>query len=245
MVCNVCNVEKEEKDFQRYWHKTQGCFRVRRQCSKCFYFKRKKNKLIEEPIQQEIIQPQPILEEIQPSYDETTHKICKTCNEIKSLDQYGRYTKYPDTPKPHCKNCERIREGAKYRAKVDKKGGNDRCPPKPNRYADHNQKEQTFEFLLLLGWKFNENKGIWWKEGIKTEDGVFINIKKKVKVPKPKPVRGLMKRGRKAHPAWLRKDDIRKLRKEGMKFHELSKLFNATPPTIREIVYSENEEATR
>jgi DNA invertase Pin-like site-specific DNA recombinase len=30
-----------------------------------------------------------------------------------------------------------------------------------------------------MGWKLNKDNGIWWKDGIKTSDGVFINIKKR------------------------------------------------------------------
>jgi hypothetical protein len=198
--------------------------------------------LIQVPTEPEISQPEPILKEIELSYDPTTHKICRECKELKTLNEYGRPTKYPKKTKPLCKKCERIRENKKYRQKVDDKGGSDKCPPKPNRYADHWQREQTFEFLQLLGWQFNQDKGIWWKEGVKTPEGLFINIKKPFKEPKPKTIQPIKKRGRMAHKAWERKDDIRKLRKEGMKFWELAQLFNASQPTIREIVYTEDDE---
>jgi len=181
------------------------------------------------------------MQEIEKDYNPTQYKICTTCNELKHFDEFGKYTRYPDKARSRCRTCDRIREKQRYQDKIDFKGGNDRCPPKPNRYADEWQKSQTFDFLRLLGWKFNEEKGIWWKEQIKTEDGVFINIKKPFKEPKPKAIKPLKKRGRMLHKAWERKDDIRKLRKEGMKFWELSQLFNASQPTIREIVYTENE----
>jgi len=245
MVCNVCQVEKNESEFQKYWHSTQNKFRIRKQCSTCFYLKRKKVKLIEVPTEEEIIQPEPSVQELGPSYDETTHRVCMTCNEVKHFDEFGKYTKYPDKPRSRCRACDKIIENQRYREKIDMKGGNDRCPPKPNRYADDWQREQTFEFLQLLGWKFNQNKGIWYKDGIKTEDGVFINIKKPFNEPKPKSIKPILKRGRMLHKAWEQKDDIRKLRKEGMKFYELAMMFNASQPTIREIVYTENEEASR
>ena len=31
-----------------------------------------------------------------------------------------------------------------------------------------------------MGWKLNEENMIWWKEGIKTKDGLFINLKKPI-----------------------------------------------------------------
>jgi hypothetical protein len=43
-------------------------------------------------------------------------------------------------------------------------------------YADEQQKTQTFQFLTLLGWKFNEEKGIWYDDIKKTKDGEFIGV---------------------------------------------------------------------
>jgi hypothetical protein len=207
--------------------------------------------LIEVPTEEEIIQPVPVMEEIQVLQEEVlplTHKVCSYCKVNKPREEYGFYTKKTKRNtiiRSRCKECEKVIEGAKYRKRVENKGGSDKCPPKPNRYTDRYQKEQTFEFLILLGWKFNEEKGIWWKEGLKTEDGVFINIPKDVRTrkrtPKPKPFKEPKKLGRKLHIAWERKDDIRKLRKEGMTFDELAKVFSTSNPTIRAIVSAEYE----
>jgi hypothetical protein len=243
MVCSVCSIEKNESEFQKYWHSTQNKFRIRKQCSTCFYLRRKKDKLIQVPNEEEIV---PQIEDMgQPAvlYEEPTHKVCKFCEELKPLEEFGVYTRNTKQFKPRCKDCERILESKKYRQKIEDRGGSERVPPKPNRYNCRIQKEQTFEFLTLLGWKFNEDKGIWFKDGIKTEDGLFINIKvqEKVKIPKQKPFREPQKQGRKPHKSWEHKDEIRKLRKEGWPFWKLAQVFKASQPTIREIVYSENE----
>ena len=34
-----------------------------------------------------------------------------------------------------------------------------------------------FEIMLLLGWQFNKENGIWFKDGIKTNQGIFMNIR--------------------------------------------------------------------
>lgn len=245
MVCNVCQVEKNESEFQKYWHSTQNKFRVRKQCSNCFYLKRKKVKLIEEPIEEEIIPPVEDMEEIEPFVEEVlppTHKVCSRCEISKPLDQFGIYRNTASTRRARCHNCERIKEKEKYQIRVENRGGSSRIPVKPNKYADALQKQQVFEFLTLLGWNFNEANGKWWKPGVKTEDGVFINIvvpekAEKVKIKKPRKQRIKTK----WHQAWLRKDEVKQLRKEGLTFEKLAILFNTSQPTIREIVYSEDE----
>ena len=56
-------------------------------------------------------------------------------------------------------------------------GGSERVPMKPNTYADEYQKQGTFNFLTSIGWNFDGESKKWFKDGIKTKDGVFINIK--------------------------------------------------------------------
>jgi hypothetical protein len=158
------------------------------------------------------------------------------------LEEFGVYTRNTKQFKPRCKDCERINESKKYRQKIEDRGGSERVPPKPNKYNCRIQKEQTFEFLTLLGWKFNQDKGIWFKDGIKTEDGLFINIKVPEKKLKPIVYREPQKQGRKPHKSWEHKDEIRRLRKEGWQFWKLAQEFKASQPTIREIVYSEDEQ---
>jgi serine protease inhibitor len=47
----------------------------------------------------------------------------------------------------------------------------------PNQYTNEIQKKAVFDIMLSIGWHFNEEKQIWYKEGIKTPEGVFINLK--------------------------------------------------------------------
>ena len=59
-------------------------------------------------------------------------------------------------------------------------GGSNRVLLKPNRYVDELQRQQTFEFLTGLGWKYNEENGIWYDDIKKTKDGEFIGVLKKI-----------------------------------------------------------------
>jgi len=48
----------------------------------------------------------------------------------------------------------------------------------------------TKEFLLSIGWKFNEENNIWFKDGLKTDKGKFFFEKEKVvKIKEPKPIK--------------------------------------------------------
>ena len=54
-ICSKCKIEKEDKEFQTYWHSTQQKFRIRKECTFCHNtqhnerrrLKRKEAKLIE------------------------------------------------------------------------------------------------------------------------------------------------------------------------------------------------------
>ena len=60
----------------------------------------------------------------------------------------------------------------------------------PNEYTNDIQKKAVFDIMLSMDWKFNETNGVWWKEGIKTSEGVFLNIKTYLsKEPKKKRIK--------------------------------------------------------
>jgi hypothetical protein len=67
---------------------------------------------------------------------------------------------------------------------IEKNGGSLSHYEQPNKWVDDYQRDATHNILKALGWSFNEKNAIWWKDGIKTEDGVFINIKYKSKLNK-------------------------------------------------------------
>lgn len=105
-------------------------------------------------------------------------KTCSICNEEKTLDLFIINKRKTDGRGKWCKECAYRRQREEYQREILEQGGLVRIAPKPNVYHGEEQKRQVFQLMNLLGWKFNEEKGIWWKEGIKTEDGVFPNILK-------------------------------------------------------------------
>jgi hypothetical protein len=87
--------------------------------------------------------------------------------------------------------------------------------------------------MQSMGWKFNEEKGIWWKEGIKTEQGVFINIvdKKQIQPKIPTKYDNVIR-----HKSAEHSKEIYELRKQGHTLDELARDFKTSPPTIMKII---------
>lgn len=105
-------------------------------------------------------------------------KTCKICDDVKEIELfYHRKTNNKIYYRNTCKDC--YNKSVKKRVRKNRldEGGSTRVKPNPNTYMDKVQKQQTFEFLLACGWKFNEEKGIWYKEGIKDDNGNFLNLK--------------------------------------------------------------------
>jgi hypothetical protein len=168
----------------------------------------------------------PVVLELEPEVPKkinTKEKICVTCFEIKSVDDYysNRLT---------CKKCCLEKE-YKYRTEktyknLDKNGGSLRVPTKPGNFHDEYQKHYTHEILLAMGWSLNEENGKWWKEGVKNKDGVFINVKKPVKTNYWPPKYYTIEEK-------LEKVIIaREHKSQGKNYYEISKIINVSPPTV-------------
>jgi len=179
--CTKCKIEKELTQFQTYWHSTQQKNRTRGECTECHYkirnekrrLRRANSKLIQEPTPTEIVQP--VVPELQPDY-----KKCRKCEEYLPIEKFYRNTK-SKTLFQDCKACtlKSYRESDKNKRQelLEEQGGALAIRTSPNEYYDEYQKKATFKLMKLMGWSFNEENGIWWKDGIKTKEGIFINIK--------------------------------------------------------------------
>jgi hypothetical protein len=146
--CNVCDKEKENNQFQTYWHSTQNKMRTRKQCTECLYIIRLKKK---NPDKYYLNNP--------------NYKKCNTCTEWKELSQY-----YLKNGKPYlnrCKECEKILERGKRQIEIQENCGGGKVPTKPNNYQNDIQKQCTFELMQVLGYLYNEEFGIWTKPGFK------------------------------------------------------------------------------
>lgn len=149
MICNNCNTDKEDSNFQTYWHSSQNKFRTRKQCNECFYSARQIRK-----------NPDKYYSNL------GTHHKCKVCEEWKEKTQHfyfrdGRVTLNT------CKRCESNKYKQKRAVQFETSCGGERVPIKVNTYTDRKQKECTFYFMESMGYLYNEEIGVWLKEGTK------------------------------------------------------------------------------
>jgi hypothetical protein len=175
--CTKCDNLKEDKEFATYWHSTQQKMRTRKICRVCISIQKKAYKqMIKErkktqPVVIEL-QPEPIIDySLDPNY-----KQCIKCNEWRTRDYY--YKLGTDSRFNTCKICIKKKDDAEREQELIENGGSLKIPQKPNTYRDKYQKQLVFEFLPMLGWKFNEDNGIWYKPEVKDENGKFLIIRK-------------------------------------------------------------------
>ena len=193
-ICSKCKIDKEDKEFQTYWHSTQQKFRIRKECTFCHNtqhnerrrLKRLESKLIQVSIKPEIVQP--VVQESQPDLSiNKNYQQCRTCQEVKLKTEYYSHRKSGRKCYLDCKRCINKKEVDRSRIDREKElievGGSLNHRQNPGEWVDDYQKEATYNILKAIGWKLNEDNGIWWKDGIKTSDGVFINIETKSTKP--------------------------------------------------------------
>lgn len=154
--CTICNQEKVESEFQTYFHSVQNIFRTRNQCTPCFNEKKfiyRYKKLRTE---------------------------CLQCGEHKLKSEFPTYKSISKNDKRRqiCLKCTSSNSKNK-RKKILIENFEEMVYSQPNRYHSIEQKETTFELMIALGFTFNESNGIWFKEGFKTPDGIFIPIEEK------------------------------------------------------------------
>jgi hypothetical protein len=171
--CNVCKIEKEEIQFQKYWHSTRNKMYIRKQCNDCYKNKQREiKKMVKE---RKIVQPEVLESQPDPLENLPDHKICGICKIWKPYSLFYRNKKKLQYRCIQCtKDYEKVR---RTKERIDNQGGND-IKPQPNQYANEVQKNEVFKIMLSLGWKFNEDNQKWWKKGIKDSDGKFPRIKK-------------------------------------------------------------------
>ena len=253
-ICYKCNTDKEDKEFQTYWHSTQQKFRIRKECTLCLYkqknerkrLKRLESKLIQVPIPTEIVQP--VVPELQPDILDIPkdHRKCKKCKEVKLLSEYHTYSAH--NKKNHfltCKTCVNLKENIRTKRNrlkfLEDNGGSNYHLQNPNEYIDDYQRDATFNLMKRFGWIFNEENGIWWKEGIKTKDGVFINVSKRKRI-RINPMAKI--------PYHIRIDkkeemfkEILKLRETGLSFDKIGKKIGISDTTVYKWlkIYNEKE----
>ena len=182
--CTKCHIDKPPIKFYTYWHSTQQKTRTRKICMDCTNEQKKEYRLNKKMLAQLTINPDLIYQN-NPNY-----KKCTNCITWKTLDQYYQYKNKAFTK---CMECERQQSRKEAKERLEENGGSLRIKVNPNEYVDEYQRKNVFELMTLLGYLFNEENGIWYKEPWKTKDGKFPLIKpptrKIVKTNIPKEVK--------------------------------------------------------
>lgn len=222
-LCSKCKIDKEDASFSTYYHSTQKKERTRNVCISCFneqkrlYRQSIKNKKITQPevLKEEMEPLQVILPITEPTIivkPREGYKICNKCRIDKPVeDYYGKFG--------HCRSCDLEMERTRNLQRKIDNGGSLKVGVKPNVYFDKYQKENTFSLLERMGWEFNEENNIWWKDGIKDKNGVFINI--------------TSYRGKKLKTYTI--DEIKELkdmRDKGMTFQQIQSSKRISPATL-------------
>lgn len=241
-TCSKCKLEKEENQYYTYWHSTQQTYRTRKICNTCMNEQKKRyiSKIRQEKIKvEQVIIPEEKVSTIKQELEidlfknNPLYKFCKGCNTYKLIET--EYYLYGPNRRPQtvCKICHNAyskqRSNEYHQERYKNNGGSLEIIPKPNCYKDIYQKEQTFWLMNLLGWTFDEELGIWWKDGIKDKFNNWVNVKKKVKPEKPK---------RKI----IDINQIIELKRRGYNLKEISEELNYSVITVRKYlkIYNNN-----
>ena len=218
-VCNKCKIDREDNEFEKYWHSTRQQFYIRGICNPCMRegYRQYKFKIKEQERLKDI--------ENNPDY-----KQCAECMEYKLLDNFY-LNAYKNTMKK-CRSCY----NTQYKKNSDEynrqRGGSERVMVKPNNYTDIYQKEHVFSVMKAFGWIFDEPTGIWNKPGFK-ENGVFINI-----IPTDKPKRKSSSGGGRKLKSGVYNNvsDIIKLLELGHSYKDVAETFCCSHTLIRMVV---------
>lgn len=217
--CSKCELLKEDDKFYTYWHSTQQKFRTRKICTECTT---KQNNEYKKKMKDPSNNP--------------NYKKCRKCEKYVTLDRICKANKST------CYDCWNEFQRNKQKKLMLEKGGSDRVSVYPDHYTCQIQKEQVFMVMEALGWTYDN--GIWFKEGIKTRDGVFVKYQdkllekqKEVKKQEKKEFMMVNKRPSRARLILVEnQDEILNLRKKGMYYYELAEMFNISECTIRRFV---------
>ena len=239
-ICSKCNVEQPDSNFYTYYHSVQQKLRTRKICTPCMYkykkeyklkLKEQKRLLEQLPQIKEITQQEAYIEEIEVLEVKGVTKRCTECNEVLPISFF--YNGQSGNPFKNCKQCYIYKIGQGVRNRKIANGGSIRVKTYPGDFADEAQKNQTHQFLKLIGWSYNGT--IWYKEGIKKGDGSWDNVK-----PMPKKVNkrvypkgtGRKQLSRVYENAHKIVDDIDN---NGIKFFDLADIYNCSHTTLRKV----------
>lgn len=232
MICRKCNVDKPLDQYDTYFHSTQQKTRTRKYCNTCF--KEQKRKWRESIKMKEITQPvspEPATIDYSTNPD---YQKCIMCEEYKhlKLEYYLHKNGRPTSKK--CKECQNKVDRQRSVNRKMENGGSLMIPQKPNRYFDEYQRENTFEFMKLMGYLFDEGTGIWYKPGVKEiRNGKPVFLKLKL-------YEGKYKRARVVNPDLVK--SMLELRKRKLTYVQIADKLNISDTTVRKYLVEYEEQ---
>ena len=165
MICSKCKIDKELDCYQVYWHSKVNKHYRRKECTTCFYDqknKRKKEKRLKMKDPDYIYKNNP------------DYKKCSRCSTWNKIEDFLAKTNHKYS---YCHQCRIIEAREIYANKLVENMGGEKYYIQPNTYSNDLQKTAVFNIMKALNWKFNEEKGIWYKPGIKDKNNKWSNIK--------------------------------------------------------------------
>lgn len=182
MICSKCSIDKQEDQYEKYFHKPQGKWRTRKYCKSCFkeqkrlYKESIKTKKIMEPVsvieEPVVFIPQQI-EEVNPFSNNPDYRLCRTCQKYVHLDDFYKYKARGITFKEYldCRKCCNKKESNKRKEErqewKENTGGSDRIRNEIGVFEDDYQKEQCYMVMEVLGYTYSEECGHFLKPGVK------------------------------------------------------------------------------
>lgn len=203
MLCNKCNVDQPEENYEQYWHSTQQKFRTRRICRTCISQQKREYKLKIKQKKLEVVK-------------EPT-QACSKCGIEYPVSHYYTTTR---TKKPirKCKTCYNRRPPKSAWQNLDYR-------TQPNEYISEEQKDIVHMIMRNIGWSFNPDKGIWYKLPLKDENGNWnIVIKPKEPVKKFVPKRETIQ---------LNVNEILQHRANGLTYNQIASIYSVSHTTIK------------
>lgn len=102
-------------------------------------------------------------------------KFCRTCHQDIPIENF--YKSKAGKVYSRCRLCSiEYERRTRYKRTKDIYGST-LVPSEPGVYADEVQQKHVQEFLELIGFKYNQEKKFWYKEGYRDVNGMFKNVK--------------------------------------------------------------------
>lgn len=239
-LCPTCKIEKQLYEFYSYKSKRANKIVYRNECISCFRDKNTEsvrkyrlNKKMSQfnPESQPVVLEEELVEQLE--LIEGISKKCTICTKVMLVDKFKNKNGRSTGNKCHICLLKYQRDLENEKNRVY--GGTQEYYKEPGRWYSDEQKEAVSLILLSIGWKFNDEKNIWYKPKIKNSEGIFLKLKPFVKPPSIYITR---MKDRNNNLRNLRTpetiNEMIRLRKEKYTYVEIAEVYSISKTTVRE-----------